>query len=300
MGLPEFPDTGSDARSYGSGSCRTRWISGGVFSMGFEASELPESIEIPLDDMTHPAEIRGFHLDQYEVSLGRFLRYLEAYAGPPPAPSGAHPRIAESGWQAVWDRELPPSAEELLELVACDPELDVAALRQEFATASTEPAFLEALGRPMPCLSWFVAFAFCAWDGGRLPTEAEWEYAAAGGSEDRPFPWGSDPEREPASREVPIGSDPFTRGRYGQDGLAGGTLEWVLDWFDERYYFAEGADCRDCANLTPALGRGVRGGRDTTCCSRVDTTFRAAARGLAAPGIVSPALGTRCARDAAP
>ena len=299
-GLPAFLDTEPDAGSYGAGACRTRWVPGGEFSMGFEESELPERVEIPLDDAAHPARVSGFYFDQFEVSVGRFLAYAEAYTGPPPAPSGAHPRLAESGWQTAWNQELPPSPEALLELVACDAELDVAALRQELALGSNEPAFLAALGRPMPCLSWFVAFAFCAWDGGRLATEAEWEYAAAGGSEDRPFPWGSDPELEPATVDVPIGGDPLTRGRYGQEGLAGGTLEWVLDWFDERYYLRDGSDCRDCANLTPALGRGLRGARDTTCCSQVDTTFRAAARALAAPGILSPALGVRCARDAAP
>jgi formylglycine-generating enzyme required for sulfatase activity len=45
----------------------------------------------------------------------------------------------------------------------------------------------------MDCLNWYEAFAFCIWDGGRLPTEAEWNYVAAAGSEQRFYPWSSPP-----------------------------------------------------------------------------------------------------------
>lgn len=45
--------------------------------------------------------------------------------------------------------------------------------------------------KPLNCIPWYVLFAFCVWDGGRLPTDAEFGFALAGGNEQRPFPWGT-------------------------------------------------------------------------------------------------------------
>ena len=61
---------------------------------------------------------------------------------------------------------------------------------------------------PINCIDWYEAYAFCIWDGGFLPSEAEWEYAAAGGDEQREYPWGStDPECDLATSSLYLISD---------------------------------------------------------------------------------------------
>jgi len=119
-------------------------------------------------------------------------------------------------------------------------------------------------------VSWFLAFAFCAWDGGHLPTELEWEYAAAGGDENRAYPWGNaypDATRanyyesavDPTMR---VGSFPLGAARWGQYDMAGSMWEWTMDVFDESWYANGGASCSDCAYLSSWAGanRAKRGG----------------------------------------
>ena len=99
------------------------------------------------------------------------------------------------------------------------------------------------------CIGWFQAQAFCIWDGGRLPTEAEWEYAAAGGDQNRLFPWGNAPLdgtrlddtdlggiNETADTPDDVGLYPDGAGRYGHLDLSGNVAEWVFDCYDENYY----------------------------------------------------------------
>jgi formylglycine-generating enzyme required for sulfatase activity len=102
-------------------------------------------------------------------------------------------------------------------------------------------------------VNWYEAYAFCIWDGGFLPSEAEWEYAAAGGSQQRQYPWGSHApgtDNQYASGIAPVGTAALGAGLWGHVDLVGETLAWILDWAESSY-----ADpCIDCGyveNLSP-------------------------------------------------
>ncbi|WP_437619137.1 formylglycine-generating enzyme family protein [Sorangium sp. So ce1151] len=238
-------------------------VAGGTFNRG--------------NDAAYPATVSGFLLDRFEVTVGRFRKFVEAYPGSKPAAgAGAHPSITGSGWNAAWDGNLPAAAEapdpaaQLKAAVKCD---------STYQTWTDEAGANERL--PMNCLSWYVAFAFCAWDGGRLATEAEWNYAAAGGGEEdgqRKYPWSvpSSDETIDASHAVygcaggesanecefsdiqAVGSrSPAGDGKWGQADLAGNMWEWVLDWYANSYPAGE---CNNCANTTAASSRVIRGG----------------------------------------
>jgi len=227
--------------------CASEVVERGTFLMGTGTTE-------------HQATVETFELDILEVTVGRFRTFVNAYDGtPPPSGAGANPRIAGSGWQSSWDQHLPSSRAALIQSLSCG----------TFPTWTSAVASNE--GLPMNCVAWYVAFAFCAWDGGRLPTETEWEYAAAGGAQALEYPWGS---QEPdtslavfncafdgvasscgAADLPPAGSLPQGAGRWGQLDLAGSLHEWVFDGYPGAY----DDGCNPCVQLDGAQ-RGIRGG----------------------------------------
>jgi formylglycine-generating enzyme required for sulfatase activity len=120
---------------------------------------------------------------------------------------------------------------------------------------------------PINMVTWYESLAFCAWDQGWLVTEAEWNYAAAGGGEQRVFPWSTDPQAVedcPHANDaclgapLPVGSkSPVGDGKWGQSDLAGNVLERMMDTFATPYPLTT---CSDCVFTAPGAYATLRGG----------------------------------------
>lgn len=100
--------------------------------------------------------------------------------------------------------------------------------------------------QPRTCITWYEAEAYAAWRAGRLPTEAEWEYAARG-PESRVYPWGDEFDAQRTNVVGSIGPRPvgtYSTGRswVGANDMAGNAMEWVADWLDTGYYKASPTD----------------------------------------------------------
>jgi formylglycine-generating enzyme len=148
------------------------------------------------NDTEFPATVGDFYLDKYLVTVGRFRAFVNAGMGtkasPPAEGAGANPLIMGTGWDSTWNSNLVDDTATLEARLQCDP---------TFQTWTNTPGANEDL--PINCVDWYEAFGFCAWDDGRLATEAEWGYAAAGGSEERRYPWGSTIPGPNANRKHP-------------------------------------------------------------------------------------------------
>jgi formylglycine-generating enzyme len=242
----------------GDDCCATVRIPGGSFNRGGNA--------------TYPATVGDFCLDTYEVTVGRFRAFVQAYdawyaGGQRPAVNDGEVRSGDgTGWKQPFESNLPSTAAGFLTAsrLLCD---------SVFQTWPASDAGTKNDTLPINCVSWFEAYAFCIWDGGRLPTDAEFEYAAGHGSENRKYPWGSAPYDSTRatydcthggvgsctfSDIVPVGSKPAGNGFWGQADLAGSMAEWVRDNYVSPYSIT---NCDNCVcDVNPANSRSVRGG----------------------------------------
>jgi len=259
-----------------------------------------------------PATVSNFRLDKYLVTVGRFRQFVAAWnqgsGYTPPAGSGKHthlnggrgladsgkPGSYEPGWNVDDDSNIQITSDSLL----CD---------SAYATWSSTPGTQDAL--PINCVNWSEAYAFCIWDGGFLPSEAELMYAAAGGSEQRKYPWGSQdagsnsqiaicncnyPDASGTCTGVvniaPVGTAKLGAGRWGHLDLAGDVTEWLLDWMSPSFV----NPCTDCAYVADGSGRVIRDG----FYSGTDATLLVSYRNSLYSSNRFASFGFRCARPA--
>jgi formylglycine-generating enzyme required for sulfatase activity len=282
-----------------------------------------------------PATVSGFRLDKYLVTVGRFRQFVAAWNNGyyPAAYSGKHTHLNggfglansayygdtitqascdpevdyacpyETGWDAIdWNNatNIAPTDANLSDGV-CDPGIGS-------ATWTSTAGSNEDL--PINCVNWYEAYAFCIWDGGFLPSDAEWEYAAAAGNQQRQYPWGSfDPYSTTSSylyevadcnyppqgggcggimNLAPVGVAVSGAGYWGQLDLSGEVWEWSLD-----VYGTYVDPCTDCAYLpTTFTARSERGGDVFADNGSLKTSVRDSVDPLTR----NYALGFRCAR----
>ncbi|HSY23328.1 MAG TPA: SUMF1/EgtB/PvdO family nonheme iron enzyme [Polyangiaceae bacterium] len=267
----------------GDSCCASPRVPGGAFSRSYDGAAFPSRSDV--------ATVSPFRLDRYEVTVGRFRRFVRAVVAgyAPAAGSGKHAHLndgrglnggTELGWDASWNTAFARTGAGWDEALACD----------RSATWTDRPTGGDA--RPINCVSWTEAYAFCIWDGGFLPAEAEWNDAASGGDEQRVYPWSRPPEssafacsyvgrevgREGGSQECAAGSpgavgsaSPRSDARWGQAGMAGSLWEWTLDIYEREYV----RPCSDCADLAGRGGnRAIRGGSFRSDRARMLASFR--------------------------
>jgi sulfatase modifying factor 1 len=286
--------------------CASPGVTGGSYFRSYDG--------LTYTDNSHPATLSTFRLDQYEVTVGRFRQFVGAVLGgwvPTPG-SGKHTHLNggqglsatgggyEPGWDASWTSDLPTTA---------------SGWDADLGGGTWTPAAGSNENLPISNVGWDEAYAFCIWDGAFLPSEAEWNYAAAGGSDQRMFPWSA--AFPPGSSDIgcteafystcsssalpsAVGSvSPAGDGKWGQADLAGNVEEYSLDW--SANYTNPCSNCTD-VTVTGAGGRSLRGGGFLLYSPGGTSLLTASARlstGTFATGTGVPRTstnGVRCAR----
>jgi formylglycine-generating enzyme len=260
-------------------------IPGGPFLMGSRSGP-------PSEKPAHQVTVSSFWIDRHEVTVADFARFVAA--------TGYVTEAERFGQSAVFDIE-----------AGGWQMVDGASWREPEG-----PGSVARPDEPVTQVSWNDAASYARWAGKRLPSEAEWEYAARGGADGSTYAWGEELAPRGAHlaniwqgtfpsvntgadgflRRAPVGS--FPKNSFGLFDMAGNVWEWCGDWFEEGYYAAAAASDPKAGNPKgPAAGeeRVIRGG-SWMCSENFCQGYRVAARSHATPDSAMNNLGFRCVR----
>jgi formylglycine-generating enzyme required for sulfatase activity len=302
------------------------WIPAGRFTMGGIGDNIPED-ELPL----HDVKLDGFWIDRTEVTNEQFARFVAATH---------YITVAERPLSAKTTPGLLPEFEgKAVSLCFRAPQLGekIDPSRQWWTPVAgadwrhPDGPASDIIGRerhPVVQVCYQDALAYCQWAGKRLPTEAEWEYAARGGLVAQPYIWGSEFQPGgkwmantwqgsfPTERRVedgfdgtaPVGS--FPPNGYGLYDMAGNVWEFTADWYrpdtyatlahtgsrEARHNPQGPADSLDPDE--PGVPKKVTRGGSWMCSDNYCRGYRPSARMKTAPDTALPNTGFRCLKDA--
>lgn len=306
------------------------WIPGGRFTMG---SDDPMAWEE--ERPAHPVKVKGFWMDETEVTNADFARFVSAthyitdaekapkleeiMAQVPPGTPPPDPKDLVPGGLVFHSTAKPVSTDDLTQWWRWEPGADWR--HPEGPGSSIEGRELH----PVVMVSWNDAQAYCKWAGKRLPTEAEWEFAARGGQEGKNFVWGDEAptdnrvfantwqghfpdnntKKDGFERTAPVKS--FAPNGYGLYDMAGNVWEWCNDWYDKLLYqtYDEGevidnprgpAASRDPDQ--PYTPLRVQKGGSFLCHDSYCQRYRPSARQASSPESGMSHVGFRCVKDA--
>lgn len=305
------------------------WIPDGEFIMGTDDPRSSED-ERP----AHRVRMNGFWMDATPVTVRQFKEFVDATGYVTLAEKA--PDLEEIMKQVP--PGTPPPPKELLvpgSMIFSMPKQKVPVMHHSFwwkwvpganwrHPDGPESTLIGKEDHPVTHISWFDAQEYAKWAGKRLPTEAEWEYAARGGLEGKLFPWGDEHvSDENPQANIWVGTFPYVSEKkdnyvgtthvkdfppngYGLHDMAGNVWEWTADWYRQNQYQEhsrlgvavnpKGPDSSyDPAE--PFAEKRVQRGGSFLCHRSYCTGYRVSARAKTTPDTGLSHCGFRCAKD---